>query len=93
MFKSLVVLASFFVFSAAQAGDMMEVKVKGMVCAFCAQGIEKKFKEQEAVQSIDVNLKEKTVKIFWKKDQRLSKDKVSELLKDAGYEAVFQEGT
>lgn len=68
----------------------MKVGVKGMVCAFCAQGIEKKFMSQKEVSKVEVSLEKKYVKLTFKDGQSLSKDKISELLKDAGYEAVFE---
>lgn len=71
------------------AGETQEVKVKGMVCSFCAQGIEKKLKSRAEVQGVDVDLKGKTVKITYKDGQKISNDEIATLLKDAGYEASF----
>ena len=71
------------------AGDEIKVGVKGMVCAFCAQGIEKKFKAQKEVQDVQVNLENKFVKLKFKDGEKLANDKISEILKDAGYEADF----
>jgi periplasmic mercuric ion binding protein len=73
----------------ALAGQELKVGVKGMVCAFCAQGIEKKFKAQKEVESVDVSLENKLVKLKFKDGQRLPDEKISEILKDAGYEADF----
>jgi len=67
----------------------VRVGVKGMVCAFCAQGIEKKFKAQKEVEQIKVSLEEKFVFLKFKEGQRLSNEKMAELLKEAGYEADF----
>lgn len=75
---------------AAIQSNEMKVGVKGMVCAFCAQGIEKKFMSQKEVAKVEVSLENKFVKLTFKEGQTLSKEKISELLKDAGYEAVFQ---
>ena len=61
-----------------------------MVCAFCAQGIEKKFMAQKEVSNVEVSLENKFVKLTFKDGQTLSKEKISEILKDAGYEAVFE---
>jgi periplasmic mercuric ion binding protein len=65
------------------------VGVKGMVCAFCAQGIEKSFMAQKEVAGIEVSLANKFVKIKFKEGQKLSNEKIAELLKESGYEAVF----
>jgi mercuric ion binding protein len=74
----------------ATTSNEMKVGVKGMVCAFCAQGIEKKFKAQNEVSKVEVSLANKFVKLTFKDNQSLSKEKITEILKDAGYEAVFE---
>ncbi len=71
------------------ATNELKVGVKGMVCAFCAQGIEKSFMAQKEVAAIEVSLANKYVKIKFKDGQKLSNEKVAELLKESGYEAVF----
>lgn len=78
------------VVTVATAANEMKVGVKGMVCAFCAQGIEKNFKGQKEVSKIEVSLENKFVKLTFKEGQTLSKEKISELLKEAGYEAFFE---
>lgn len=85
-----IVVAFILMFSSFSfAGDEIKVGVKGMVCAFCAQGIEKKFKAQKEVQDVQVNLENKFVKLKFKDGEKLANDKISEILKDAGYEADF----
>lgn len=74
----------------ALAGEQLKVGVKGMVCAFCAQGIEKKFKAESEVEKVDVSLENKFVDLTFKDGKRLPNDKIAEILKDAGYEAVFE---
>jgi periplasmic mercuric ion binding protein len=74
----------------AFAGEQIKVGVKGMVCAFCAQGIEKKFNAESEVEKVDVSLENKFVNLTFKDGKRLSNDKIAEILKDAGYEAVFE---
>ena len=41
----------------------IKVGVKGMVCAFCAQGIEKNFLKQPEVSKVEVSLENKFVKL------------------------------
>ena len=65
--------------------ETVKVGVDGMVCAFCAQGIEKKFKENPAVESCKVDLDKKEVNITLKKDKKLSDDDVRKAIKEAGY--------
>lgn len=73
----------------AQTNEI-KVGVKGMVCAFCAQGIEKSFKKEKAISKVDVSLENKYVKLTFKDGQTLPKDRIAEILKEAGYEAVFE---
>ena len=78
--------------AAPAISNELKVGVKGMVCAFCAQGIEKKFKSQKEVDSIQVSLENKFVKIKFKDGQKLSNEKITELLKAAGYDVDFGGG-
>ncbi|MBN8538959.1 MAG: heavy-metal-associated domain-containing protein [Pseudobdellovibrionaceae bacterium] len=90
--KQLIITALFLInASLAVAGEELKVGVKGMVCAFCAQGIEKKFKAQPEVEKVEVSLENKFVKLIFKDGKRLPKEKIAEILKDAGYEANFDE--
>lgn len=61
------------------------VKVNGMVCAFCAQGIEKKFKAEEAVSQIKVSLENHLVELEFKEGKTISNERIEKLLKDSGY--------
>lgn len=70
--------------SFAYAKDL-RVTVNGMVCSFCAQGIQKKFSAQTAVKSVDVNLEDHLVKVVLKDDADLTDDIVTEILVGAGY--------
>lgn len=60
--------------------------VNGMVCAFCAQGIEKKLKAMAETQSVKVDLKSKFVAVTAKPGQQLDPAKVRQVIVDAGYE-------
>ncbi len=93
MKKLLMTVLFFLSASVSQAGEEIKVGVKGMVCAFCAQGIEKKFKAQSEVEKVDVSLENKFVKLTFKDGKRVSNETIVEILKDAGYEAVFEPKT
>lgn len=77
----------FFLAHSALAGDIadIDVTVKGMVCSFCVQGIEKKFKGESSVDNVKVNLDESLVSIWLKENQKLSDDRIESLVKDSGY--------
>ncbi len=87
--KKIILLSLYFLSISSFAGEEIKVGVKGMVCAFCAQGIEKQFKAQKEVDAIEVSLQNKFVKIKFKDGQKISNEKITEILKDAGYETDF----
>lgn len=72
-------------FSAAQAASLVAT-VNGMVCAFCAQGIEKKLRALDATQDVYVNLGQKIVVAQIKDGKRIEEAAFRELIKDAGYD-------
>lgn len=85
----LATAVSLSLFSAlASATQTIKANVNGMVCAFCAQGIEKKMRALSQTKDVYVNLKQKIVAVELKDGQTLSFDKVKELIKDAGYDVT-----
>ena len=74
-----------FASSVLAAGNDVHITVKGMVCAFCAQGITKKFKAEPAVGTVNVSLEKKSVDLSLKSGQTLSDDVIQKVLTDSGY--------
>lgn len=72
----------------AFATQTIKANVNGMVCAFCAQGIEKKMRALPETQDVYVNLKQRTVAVELKDGQTLSNNKVKAIIKDAGYDVT-----
>ena len=83
--KKLVVLLISASMSSFAFAKEVKVSVKGMVCAFCAQGITKKFKAEPAVSKVDVSLEKKIVTIDLKDGQDISDEKINSILTDSGY--------
>ncbi|MBX3022763.1 MAG: heavy-metal-associated domain-containing protein [Bdellovibrionales bacterium] len=83
--KFLLISSLLVLFSANVHAREIAITVKGMVCAFCAQGIEKKFKALKEVESVGVSLEKKIVKVTTKADQDIPDQKINEILKDSGY--------
>ena len=77
----LLLLFSFFLYEP----QIVEVKIKGMVCSFCAQGLQKGIVKLEEVEKVEINLKKGYAKITVKKGETLPMDEVKEIIKDAGY--------
>ena len=86
--KKLIVgmLTALVASSPALATQSVKAKVNGMVCAFCAQGIEKKLRALSETSDVYVNLAQKIVAVQMKEGATLSPDVVREVVKDAGYE-------
>ena len=75
---------------AAAAGDAGTVKfaVNGMVCAFCAQGIEKRLTKMSETGPLYINLAQKVVAVQPKPGKTIDVDKVRAEIVEAGYEVT-----
>ena len=91
--KKLILLMLIGGCATANAAQTITAHVNGMVCAFCAQGIEKKARALPQTEDVYVNLKEKLVAVQVKEGQELSNDTVTALVKDAGYDVTEIETT
>ena len=81
---SLAALPSFAVSS-------LRATVNGMVCPFCAQGIEKRIAKMDATKAVFVDLKNKTVAVEPKDGAQLDEKAIAAEIKDAGYDVVRME--
>jgi periplasmic mercuric ion binding protein len=63
----------------------IEMQVDGLVCAFCAQGIEKKLRKQAATADVFVSLEHKLVAVALKPEQDIADETIKSLLTEAGY--------
>ena len=75
-------------FNTAIAATSVQATVNGMVCAFCAQGIEKSLMKMPETKAVFVDLKKKIVAVEAKDGQTLDGKKISAEIKDAGYDVV-----
>jgi copper chaperone CopZ len=84
--KKLFVLA-IFIFSAQSSFAVTTIKaeVNGMVCAFCAKGIEKKLNALPEGHGSFVDLKSRIVLLELKEQQNVSIEKFKKIIEDAGY--------
>lgn len=73
---------------AAHAAETALVRVNGLVCDFCAQGIQKVFGKKDEVQKVDVNLTEKLVTINFKPKKTMSDEIIKELITGNGFTVV-----
>jgi copper chaperone CopZ len=63
----------------------IEMTVNGLVCAFCAQGIEKKLRKFPATAEVMVNLEHRLVAVALKDGQDIPDADLRKALTDAGY--------
>jgi len=63
----------------------IEMDVNGLVCAFCAQGIEKKLRAFPATADVVVSLEKKLVALSTKDGQDIPDGELKNALTNAGY--------
>lgn len=76
------------IFCNAIAAESVKATVNGMVCSFCAQGIEKTLMKMPQTKAVFVDLKKKIVAVEAKEGQTLDGKKISAEIKEAGYDVV-----
>jgi copper chaperone CopZ len=84
----LLTLVITFGLSAAVSAETIKATVNGMVCGFCATGIEKTFKAQAEVKTVNVDLAKKLVTIGTKEGQTIDDAKLKKLMTNTGYTVV-----
>jgi cation transport ATPase len=87
---SRILVAVVFASTAASAQAVTSVKasVNGMVCAFCAQGIEKRLSQLPATKAVYVDLKQKVVVVEAREGQTLDAKAVTAEITEAGYDVT-----
>jgi copper chaperone CopZ len=70
---------------AAQAGTI-EMSVHGLVCGYCAQGVEKSLRKYPATRDVIVSLENKLVVVSTLAGQDISDGELAKAIKDAGYD-------
>jgi copper chaperone CopZ len=80
-------------FSFRAAADTIELKVNGLVCGFCAQGIEKTLRKKPATADVVVSLEHRLVAVETRPGQDLTDEELGTALKNAGYDVVSIERT
>ena len=75
-------------FAPMAAATTVEMDVNGLVCGFCAQGIEKTLKGLPATEAVFVSLEHRLVAIELKDGQQIDDDALRKALTDSGYTVV-----
>jgi copper chaperone CopZ len=85
MRRAVLTFAVLIALTSGVPAETITTTVNGMVCAFCATGIEKTFRKQPEVAKVKVDLPKKQVVITTKPGQTLSDAKVKEVVTYSGY--------
>jgi mercuric ion binding protein len=81
---ALLLLAALLATSARAA--TIELTVNGLVCGFCAQGIEKTLRRNAATDDVFVSLENRLVAVATKPDTDIPDEVLRKALQDAGYD-------
>ena len=84
--KVLIALLASIALSAEAAAATIEMTVNGLVCGFCAQGIEKTLRRNTATEDVFVSLEHRLVAIATKPGTDIDDETLRKALKDAGYD-------
>ena len=81
-----LVLLTILLFSLNSNAVTKKIEVLGMVCAFCAQGLEKSFKSEKNIKDVFVNLENYFVAIESKDGKVIDNKLITTIITEAGYD-------
>jgi mercuric ion binding protein len=84
---AMLMLAGLGVATSANAATI-EVTVNGLVCGFCAQGIEKTLRRIPATADVFVSLEHRLVAVATNPGADIADEVLREALRDAGYDVT-----
>lgn len=87
LFKAML-FSALMGFASMASAKTIEMDVNGLVCAFCAQGIEKTLKGFPATAGVFVSLEHRIVAVQLKDGQDIADPALTKALTDAGYKVV-----
>jgi len=86
MKKSILTILVLSLLNSAAGAGTIEMKVYGLVCGFCAQGIEKTLRRNPAVEDVVVSLENQLVAVSTRADKDVSDAELRKALTDSGYD-------
>jgi len=92
MYKSFLLIVALLTASAVQA-ETIEMKVNGLVCGFCARGIEKTLRKDPATADVFVSLEDKLVAVVLQEGRSIPDDVLTKEVTNAGYTVKHIERT
>ena len=89
IFLSVCFLAfSYVTVSAQNKTNDIVIKIDGMTCIACVETMQKVFKKENSVDTVEVSLENQTITINTKEGQDISDEKIKELIEWGGYDFV-----
>jgi copper chaperone CopZ len=85
MYKKLLLAVVGILAAGAASAATIEMKVHGLVCGYCAQGIEKILRENPATDGVMVSLENKLVVVTTRQGTDISDADLTKAITDAGY--------
>jgi copper chaperone CopZ len=86
MKKFLLLMPALLLATAAARAETIEMKVYGMVCGFCAQGIEASLRKLPATVDVVVSLEKKLVVVKTRNGEDITDPALRKAIADAGYD-------
>ncbi|HUF29406.1 MAG TPA: heavy-metal-associated domain-containing protein [Gemmatimonadaceae bacterium] len=86
MFRKLILLGLLFSASVVAQAGTIEMKVNGLVCAFCAQGIDKILRKHPATADVLVSLEDRLVAVETRDGRDIDDADLRKALTDSGYD-------
>src|SRR5262245_402826 len=85
-FMRALLLAAAALFALAARAETIEMTVNGLVCGFCAQGIEKTLRKNPATVDVVVSLEDRLVAVATRDGQDIPDEELRRALTASGYD-------
>ena len=69
-------------------GASVRLKVDGMVCPFCAYGLEKRLEQIASIDEVLIRISDGLVQIRTKRDQELTDEVLADVVKKSGFSLI-----
>ena len=69
-------------------GASVRLKVNGMVCPFCAYGLEKRLQEITSIDAVLIRISDGLVQIRTKEDQELTDEVLADVVEKSGFSLI-----
>jgi copper chaperone CopZ len=71
----------------AQEFSYVKIEVNGLACPFCAYGLEKKLKQIDGVETVEIDVEEGLAFLSMNSDQKATKEDLERIVTNAGFTA------